>query len=404
MRRGWTLVAGIAMTMALTQAQAEFRGFWVDGFNEGFHTPEQVDTLLQRVRAAQMNAVIVQMRKRGDAHYLSPLEPFATQQQSGFDALAYLIQKAHGEAPRLEVHVWVNCHPIWPGSGWPNDPKHILNRSPEIQTEDYDGNRITAVGYGGDWGHPLYHEWFTKVVLDIVRRYEIDGIHFDYIRYTGERWGYNPVSVARFNRRYGRTGKPDPTDPLWSQWRRDQVSAVVRKIYAQATTLKPPLKVSAALITWGDGPQTSDDWVNRSAYRAVFQDWQGWLKEGILDMAIPMVYYDESNPSRAAFFRNWATFLKDHQHGRIGVVGHRQLPEQYREHAEAGGVRACAVACGQPRVWGELFLLCGDDGRRHGGGFAPLRGGVLPCAGRLLRRVGSDARRWRGKLRRRRGI
>jgi uncharacterized lipoprotein YddW (UPF0748 family) len=79
--------------------------------------------------------------------------------------------------------------------------------------------------------------------------------------------------------------------------------------------------VSAALITWGDGPQTSDDWVNRSAYRAVFQDWQGWLKEGILDMAIPMVYYDESNPSRAAFFRNWATFLKDHQHGRIGVVG-----------------------------------------------------------------------------------
>jgi uncharacterized lipoprotein YddW (UPF0748 family) len=142
------------MTVALTHAQAEFRGFWVDGFNEGFHTPEQVDTLLQRVRAAKMNAVIVQMRKRGDAHYFSPLEPFATQQQSGFDALAYLIQKAHGETPRIEVHVWVNSHPIWPGSSWSNDPKHILNRYPEIQTEDYDGNRITEVGYGGDWGHP----------------------------------------------------------------------------------------------------------------------------------------------------------------------------------------------------------------------------------------------------------
>jgi uncharacterized lipoprotein YddW (UPF0748 family) len=321
MRHGWTLVAGIAMTIALAQAQAEFRGFWVDGFNEGFHTPEQVDTLLRRVRAAKMNAIIVQMRKRGDAHYFSLLEPFAANQQTGFDALVYLIQKAHGETPRLEVHVWVNCHPIWPGGSWPNDPMHILNRYPEIQTEDYEGNRITPVGYGGDWGHPLYHEWFTKVVLDIVRRYDIDGIHFDYIRYTGERWGYNPTSVARFNRRYGRTGKPDPTDPLWSQWRRDQVSAVVRKIYAQATALKPRLVVSGALITWGDGPQTSDDWVNRSAYRAVFQDWQGWLKEGILDMAIPMVYYDESNPSRAVFFRNWATFLKDHQHGRIGIVG-----------------------------------------------------------------------------------
>lgn len=302
-------------------AQTEFRGFWVDGFNPGFHTPDQVDTLLQRVRAAKMNAVIVQMRKRGDAHYDSPLEPFATQQQPGFDALAYLIEKAHQATPRIEVHVWVNCHPIWPGSSWPSDPKHILNRYPEIQTEDYEGRRITEVGYGGDWGHPLYHEWFTKVVLDIVRRYEIDGIHFDYIRYTGERWGYNPVSVARFNRRYGRTGKPEPTDPLWKQWRRDQVTAVVRKIYAQATTLKPHLKVSAALITWGDGPQNTEDWVNRSAYRAVFQDWQGWLKEGILDMAIPMVYYNEANPRHGEFFRRWATFLKDHQHGRLGVVG-----------------------------------------------------------------------------------
>ncbi|MCS6918680.1 MAG: family 10 glycosylhydrolase [Fimbriimonadales bacterium] len=321
MRYGWTLVAGMAMMFYAAQAQTEFRGFWVDGFNQGFHTPEQVDTLLQRVSAAKLNAVVVQMRKRGDAHYDSKLEPTATQQQAGFDALAYLIEKAHNATPRIEVHVWVNCHPIWPGSGWPNDPKHILNRYPEVQTEDYDGKRVTEVGYGGDWGHPIYHEWFTKVVLDIVRRYDIDGIHFDYIRYTGERWGYNPVSVERFNRRYGRTGKPEPTDPLWKQWRRDQVSAVVRKIYAQATALKPNLKVSAALITWGDGPQNTDDWVNRSAYRAVFQDWQGWLKEGILDMAIPMVYYNEANPRFAEFYRRWATFLKDHQHGRVGVVG-----------------------------------------------------------------------------------
>ncbi|MCX7926416.1 MAG: family 10 glycosylhydrolase [Fimbriimonadales bacterium] len=321
MRYGWAFAAGMAMMWATTFSQAEFRGFWVDGFNQGFHTPEQVDTLLQRVRAANLNAVIVQMRKRGDAHYASPLEPFAIQQQEGFDALAYLIEKARSETPRIEVHVWVNSHPIWPGSGWPPDPKHILNRYPEIQTEDYDGKRVTEVGYGGDWGHPLYHEWFAKVVLDIVRRYDIDGIHFDYIRYTGERWGYNPVSIERFNRRNGRTGKPDPTDPLWKQWRRDQVTAVVRKIYAQATTLKPKLKVSAALITWGDGPQNTEDWVNRSAYRAVFQDWQSWLKEGILDMAIPMVYYNEANPRYAEFYRRWATFLKDHQHGRIGVVG-----------------------------------------------------------------------------------
>lgn len=309
------------MTFTQTQIDTEFRGFWVDGFNEGFHTPEEVDTLLRHLREANMNAVIVQMRKRGDAHYFSLLEPFATNQKPHFDALAYLIEKAKSESPPIEVHVWVNCHPVWPGSGWPSDPKHILNRAPEIQTENYDGERITEVGYGMDWGHPLSNEWFARVALDIVRRYDIDGIHFDYIRYTGEQWGYNPVSIERFNRRYGRTGKPEPTDPLWKQWRRDQVTAVVRKIAVQARALKPQLKVSAALITWGDGPQNSDDWVNRSAYNRVFQDWRGWLEEGLLDMAIPMVYYDHANPERARFYRNWINFLKDHQYGRHGVVG-----------------------------------------------------------------------------------
>lgn len=314
---------GLMLTMTFTQTQieTEFRAFWVDGFNEGFHTPEEVDTLLRRVREANMNAVIVQMRKRGDAHYFSPLEPFAANQKPGFDALAYLIEKAKTESPPIEVHVWVNCHPIWPGSSWPNDPKHLLNRFPEIQTENVSGDRITDVGYGMDWGHPLANEWFARVVLDIVSRYDIDGIHFDYIRYTGEQWGYNPVSVERFNRRYGRTGKPEPTDPLWKQWRRDQVTAVVRKIATQARALKPQLKVSAALITWGDGPKDTADWVNRSAYSRVFQDWRGWLEEGLLDMAIPMIYYNQANPERARFYQNWINFLKDHQYGRHGIVG-----------------------------------------------------------------------------------
>jgi len=299
----------------------EFRAFWVDGFNEGFHTPEQVDTLLRRVRQANMNAVIVQMRKRGDAHYFSPLEPFAANQQAGFDALAYLIEKAHNGTPPIEVHVWLNCHPVWPGSSWPPDPKHVLNRFPEIQTENLQGGRITPVGYGMDWGHPLSNEWFVRVVLDIVRRYPVDGIHLDYIRYTGEEWGYNPVSVARFNRYHNRSGRPEPRDPLWKQWRRDQVSALVRKIYTQVMAIRPEVKVSAALITWGDAPKDTADWVNRSAYNNVFQDWRAWLEEGILDMAIPMVYYNHANPRHAEFYQNWIRFLKDHQYGRHGVVG-----------------------------------------------------------------------------------
>lgn len=308
------------MNMSIPQ-EPEFRGFWAEGYNQGLRSKEEVDALVERARKANMNALIVQMRKRGDAHYFSLYEPFATNVQQGFDVLEYLIERAHNGTPRIEVHVWVNAHPLWPGSSWPNEPEHVLNRFPEIQTEDVDGNRRTEVGYAGDWGHPRTNDWFYRVLMDIVRRYDVDGIHFDYIRYTGEKWGYNPVSVERFNRFHNRTGKPEQADPLWKQWRRDQVTQVVRKIYLGAVALKPRIKVSAALITWGDGPKDTGDWVNKAAYRSVFQDWQSWLKEGILDMGVPMIYYNQANERYRDFYRNWITFLKDHQQGRIGVIG-----------------------------------------------------------------------------------
>jgi uncharacterized lipoprotein YddW (UPF0748 family) len=356
------------MMMGFAGAQSEFRAFWVDGFNEGFHTPEEAGALLQRVRQANMNAIIVQMRKRGDAHYFSPFEPFAANQQAGFDALAYLVEKAHQMQPPIEVHVWVNCHPIWPGSGWPPDPKHILNRFPEIQTENLQGDRTTDVGYGMDWGHPLANAFFTRVALDIIRRYDIDGLHFDYIRYTGESWGYNPVSVERFNRRYGRRGKPEPTDPLWKQWRRDQVTAIVRKVYANAVAIKPSLKISAALITWGDGPRDTDDWVNRSAYSRVFQDWRGWLEEGILDMGIPMIYYHQANPERARFFLNWVNFLKDHQYGRHGVAGIGNYLNRWEDTAQQVEIARAPSSKGNRLVGVTFFSYAATSGNGTEGG------------------------------------
>ncbi len=301
--------------------QPEFRGFWVDGFNEGFRNPQETDNLIRRVRAANCNAVIVQMRKRGDAHYFSLLEPWAANHQEGYDALTDLIAKCRAAEPRIQVHVWTNCHPIWPAASWPPDPKHALNRMPEIQTEDVDGNRRTEVGYGLDWGHPQASDWLYRVYMDIARRFDVDGLHFDYIRYTGEQWGYNPVSVERFNRAHGRSGIPAKDDPAWKQWRRDQVTQLVRKIYVGAAAVRPSIVVSAALITWNNGPVRDEEWTNSAAYRAVFQDWRGWMEEGILDLAIPMVYYARSNERYRGWYENWVRFILRHQYGRRAVIG-----------------------------------------------------------------------------------
>ena len=93
----------------------ELRAVWVDAFHDGFKTPAQVDELVAWARAANLNALFVQVRRRGDAYYLNSLEPRSDDPDlaPGFDALQYLIDKAHQGPQRLQVHAWLATLPIW---------------------------------------------------------------------------------------------------------------------------------------------------------------------------------------------------------------------------------------------------------------------------------------------------
>lgn len=296
--------------------EPQLRAIWVDGFNEGIKTPEQIDTLLARVRQAGLNAVVVQVRKSADAYYNSHYEPRAADINEGFDPLAYLIQKAHGEKPYIQVHAWLNTCAV----GRNRHPRSLQSRFPEYLTlsdmgEDYDGEATKI-----DPGHPGAADWTFRTYLDVVRHYDVDGIHFDFVRFGGERWGYNPVSVQRYNERRGRTnGVPFFKSERFKQWRRDQVTALVRKTYLYTVTVNPKVLVSAATITWGNGPETDDAWVGSAAYSRVFQDWRGWMEEGILDWNIPMCYYNEQKHSR--WLDSWMRFVKDHQYQHYAAIG-----------------------------------------------------------------------------------
>jgi hypothetical protein len=193
-----------------------------------------------------------------------------------------------------------------------------------------DDNEVVKI----DPGVPGAAEWTYRVYLDVVRSYPVDGIHFDFIRYGGPRWGYAPQSVARFNARYHRKGQPAWDDPLWQQFRRDQVTDLVRKVYANALAVRPNLVVSAALIAWGDGPQTEADWQQTSAYRSVYQDWQTWLNEGLLDLACPMTYF-AAQPNRA-FHERWAEWVKTHQGTARGDPGRRHVAQSARRQPRPG--------------------------------------------------------------------
>ena len=187
-----------AQSLPNDSQRPELRAVWVDGFNDGFMTPAQCDLLLARVRAAHMNAVFVQMRKRADAYYASHYEPWATDDTEHFDALAYLCRQAHAPGlPRIQVHAWINACAVGGNKG----PQSLVKNHPEWLSlsdtgEDYDGESTKI-----DPGNPAAADWTYRVYLDVVRHYDIDGIHMDFypLRRVGE--DRRPLGLQRRLRR-----------------------------------------------------------------------------------------------------------------------------------------------------------------------------------------------------------
>lgn len=360
------ILTGLLLIPSITQAQtrAEYRAFWIDTFNTTLNTHADVLAVVNNAKAAKANAIFAQVRRRGDAWYLDSLEPRPdfTPIATGFDPLRDLIETAHAEG--IEVHAFAIIGAVWNKNpsfaasatlGPPTNPNHVFNLHggfDPISKRIIPGpnNWLTrtllpdgagGIGFQGhrfgndfwiDPGHPDAQAYTVNVLTHLVSNYQLDGLHLDRIRYpefsvgvqtpaTGANIGYNATSVARFNAHYGRTGMPAPNDPQWSQWRRDQVSNLVRRVYLNALAVKPELRISAALIAFGGGPLSEAGWNSAEAYWRVYQDWRAWTQEGILDIAMPMNYKREHTPSNVPLNDTWNEWLKNHQYNRAGMIG-----------------------------------------------------------------------------------
>lgn len=328
------LLANLPTAAPVVRAQEpaqQLRAFWVDNLNPGFYNHPQVDELVDNVVRANANAIFVEVRRHGDAWYNNSFEPRAGEPRlapaAEFDPLAYLLEKAHSRG--IQVHAWlvisVACRssdPLW------GHPQHMCTaHGPNASgaerwtTATFQGAQVGDI----DFGHPSALNYLERVVQHLVQAYPaIDGLHWDYIRYAGKSYGYNQVSVERFNRANGRPldSRPSPDDPAWSQWRRDRVSELARRLYIRAKALKPSIQVSAATITWGGlGSYHPNDWPNSSAYSTVFQDWKAWLEEGILDFAMPMHYFSEGDARARGWYDSWLRFDREHVGRRAIVAG-----------------------------------------------------------------------------------
>ncbi|MFN7141859.1 MAG: glycoside hydrolase family 10 protein, partial [Limisphaerales bacterium] len=279
----------------------EYRAFWVDAFNSVYRTPAEVSAIVNAARAANLNAIILQVRKRGDAFYNSNFEPKAAGVAADFDPLADMIAKAHdtNAGPRIEIHAWIVSYHIWNSTNAPANPNHPFNLYPGWLSKDESGVMWDGGNYTFDQGHPDVQRHTYNVCMDLVSRYDIDGINFDYIRYSSPQWGYNDVTVARFNEQFSRNGVPASGDETWKQFRRDQITGLVRKVYLNTMAIKPHVKVSVDAITFAPGITNLSGWYTSSAWTSVLQDWRGWMEEGMIDLAMPMAYFRHHEPARA---------------------------------------------------------------------------------------------------------
>jgi uncharacterized lipoprotein YddW (UPF0748 family) len=360
------LLAAVAPVTSSAQARTEYRAFWVDTFNTLLNNHNDVLTVVNNAKAARANAIFVQVRRRGDSWYLNSLEPLGdrTPIQPGFDPLRDVIDTAHAEG--IEVHAFVIMSAIWgraPNLFPPESPSHAFNLhggfNPATNTITpgpnnwltrtllpdgttpgitYQGHRFGS-DFWVDFGHPDAAKYTVDVVMHLVRNYDVDGLHLDRIRYpelsvaagqpaqtpaNGTNVGYNSTSVERFQRVNNiASGSPPPApgNAQWSQWRRDQVTNVVRRVYLEALAVKPRLKVSAALIAFGGVGSTEAAWNSAEAYWRVYQDWRAWTQEGIIDVAIPMVYKAEHTAAQATQYNQWETWLRGHLYDRAGMMG-----------------------------------------------------------------------------------
>ena len=276
----YSFVAPVAWNQIAPLEQGrEWRGFWADAWNKGFLNKSQIKEMVMVAKQYGYNAIVMQARRRGDAVYF-PTYPNVEPRMSGiakdFDALSEVIQEAHSQG--IEVHAWISTFLVSPPTP-PTNPEHVYLKHPEYLNQSLEGNTKFEEGYYLDPGHPGALQWNENVVIDLVTHYGIDGIHFDYVRYPQQNAGYNPTSVARYNKEYGLTGKPPANDAQFSEWRRRQITDWLRCMYVKILEIKPLMKVTAATFAG-----------RSDAYTHRLQDWALWMKEGILDANLPMNY------------------------------------------------------------------------------------------------------------------
>lgn len=247
---------------------------------------EELRAILDRLQKANINTILLQTRIRATTIYPSQYEPWDgclsgfPGKSPGYDALQFAIDECHKRG--MEVHAWVVTIPVgkWNSYGCRQLRKRFPRLIKRIDQDGYMDPEATQTGC-----------YLAEMCREIVQRYDVDGIHLDYIRYP-ETWKF-------------RIGKDQA---------RGNITRIVEKIHQAVKKEKPWVKMSCSPI--GKFDDLSRYWSHGwNAYTKVAQDAQAWLKDGLMDELFPMMYF------RGDQFFPFAIDWKEHSYGKIIAPG-----------------------------------------------------------------------------------
>lgn len=286
----------------------EFRGAWIASVGNidwpskaGLSTQQQQTellALLDKALALRLNAVVLQVRPACDALYASKLEPWSEYltgtmgraPEPYYDPLAFAIAEAHRRG--LELHAWFNPfrarHAV---TRSPVDPTHISKLRPDL-VRKY--GRLLWL----DPGEPVVHDHSLRVILDVVHRYDVDGIHLDDYFYP-----YREKDAAK-------KAIDFPDDPSWHRyqkaggkltrddWRRDNVNRFVQRLFTSVKAEKRWVKVGISPFgIWKPGNPPGVRGMD--ATQEIYADSLKWFRAGWLDYLAPQLYWSIAAPEQS---------------------------------------------------------------------------------------------------------
>jgi uncharacterized lipoprotein YddW (UPF0748 family) len=319
---------------ALEAAQAqETRGLWV--VRHTLTDRDEIDRLVDLAVSGNFNTLFVQVVGKGEAYYQSSILP-PPESLAGNDSDPFLYLLSRARRRGLEVHAWVNCFYVWSGSKLPESPKHVVNREPEWITMDRVGRSLAdyslaelkrshVEGIYLSPGNPRVREHIRSIAREIAGRYELDGIHLDYIRFPVGDFGYDRESRRRFYYLYRadplelmgdpsklarrhRQSEIDEMIAAWPRWRAERVSETVQMVSRGVRMIRPEVKLSAAVYP---DPELARD--------KRLQDWPRWLSGGLVDFVVLMNYSTSSTVMENLYKKASTGTRKDRIYNGIGA-------------------------------------------------------------------------------------